>query len=102
MSLLLSGTTLQFGDTVTSTSKLTFTNSQQAHVAASNSHLVLSGNFGSIIAMSGALKMHQVANTASLPANSVATSGSVLYVNDIKCFVGYSAEGWTRFLTGAL
>lgn len=73
----------------------------QGFISSSVGHLILSASGGSVIAMSGALKPHQL-TTATLPVGLDTLSGSVLWLTDVKHHATYGPEGWTRILTGAL
>lgn len=72
----------------------------QALITAQESHLILSSSAGSVIRASGALGTIDL-TTATLPANAVILTGSIVWDSTTKTLKVYGSEGWTPILTGA-
>jgi hypothetical protein len=76
-----------------------FSTGSDAIMVGHGFHFILSAS--SVVAMSAALKLMTFASTGSLPQGVSAVTGSVVYVNDIATFAGYTPNGWVPFLTGS-
>jgi len=61
--------------------------------------MVLSAS-GGHIRISGTLGLQKATSTA-MPVGSDEISGSMVWVNDLKCAAIYGPEGWTRIVTGS-
>ena len=89
------------GSVVALSSSQDFTNTDKAyHVRSVNNHLVLSSSVGSIITMSGALKVHRQ-TLASFPTGDDNLSGSLLWDTTSKQLYLYGPAGWQSFASGS-
>lgn len=69
------------------------------HIRSVNDHLVLSSSAGSVVRISGALGALDL-TTATLPANNVILSGSIVWDSTRKALKIYGPEGWSVIATG--